>query len=521
MNLPAVAGLFLFLFQAERTPLPNFPKEKEIELRRIYAPELAAKSQESVLKLLNDAAKTKDDPATRRILLELAFKHAGELFLFREAFKAIETLDALHQEVDPIALKGKLLDEARKKSKSPEQADALATADLDLAISAFVLGKTNPSHYNAANKSAENAAKGAKLIKNKSLEDKAAGVSRYAADLSKDGAGPFPLAKFRYFILEQSDNETLNVIANGSDAKLKKIANLKLLGGEAAENFFEYGDAAYQAANDTDRSAFEKTFLQRDALESYTTALSIATGATKTKYERDPQLKKRIAELEKSAPVPFGQSGPTVDLLALIEPNLHKVAGEWQKEGPVLTGSPGPYARIQIPYEPPEEFDLILHFERKMGSTFIMGFPGRAMLALDGYGGGLTCLETVDGKKGDQNETTFKGSVLGDGKKFALTCAIRKTGIAVTLDDRKLVDWRESGNGSRCRPTGPFPTTGSSGSGVGTASFSSARSPWSPSPAKERKLANGGSRFFKNERAVDLRGVGHRHVRVVGKPRGP
>lgn len=451
-------GLTLLLPQQQKTPIPTIPKEKEAELRKTYSLELSSKTKESVAKLLEDATNTKDDPVTRFFLLDLASKHARDISDFAGAFKAIDTMDEFHSDVSPLAHKQRILEEARKRNpKVPESLEALAQGDLALAISAADPARKDGANYDIASKSAENAAKTAKTLKIKALEDKAALVSKYAVDLGKDGKNPFVQARFQYFILGQNEESVLKSLSEGSDPKLKKLSGLKLLGGKSAENYCEYGDAAFEAANDSSRPAHEKAILQREALEMYTLALSTATGAAKTKYERDPQLKKRMSDLEKTtSSVAMALPAGSVDLLALIDPKLHKVVGEWAKDGPTLTGSLAPYSRIQIPYEPPEEYDLVLHLERRRGTTFLVGFPGRAMLALDGYGGNLSCLEVVDGKRGDQNETAFKGAVLADAKKCVLSCSVRKGGIAATLDDRKLVDWK--GERSRLSMPQDWPT---------------------------------------------------------------
>ncbi len=135
--------------------------------------------------------------------------------------------------------------------------------------------------------------------------------------------------------------------------------------------------------------------------------------------------------------------GP-VDVLALLDPRADAVTGEWTSRGKSLVTPPGTYCRIQVPYELPEEFDLRLQVEKVRGSTLILGLGGRnpVMLTLDGCGGNVSGLESVDGKRVDQNETRWNGAVFRDGKKSTVAVSVRKGGISATVDDQKVVDFK-------------------------------------------------------------------------------
>ena len=145
-------------------------------------------------------------------------------------------------------------------------------------------------------------------------------------------------------------------------------------------------------------------------------------------------------------------SGPrsrTVDLLAMIDPRKDTVDGEWTVEGRVLVcAQKRPWARIQIPYTPPDEYDLVLVAERKEGVEAInIGLVRAGSLfhaVVDGFAfkGLLSGLSTIDGRYADNNETTAKGQLLSNDVASTVVCSVRKDGVKMTVDGKKIFDWK-------------------------------------------------------------------------------
>jgi len=75
------------------------------------------------------------------------------------------------------------------------------------------------------------------------------------------------------------------------------------------------------------------------------------------------------AEDQKTPPAEEKTFKPrTLDLLSVVDPDRHAVKGKgkWVKTGKTLVCEDTHFApRVQIPYEPPEEYDLILKFSQK------------------------------------------------------------------------------------------------------------------------------------------------------------
>src|SRR5688572_6944211 len=165
MRFPLVAALFFALAQDPKAPSPAVTKEKEAELRKVYARELASKEADAIDKLLKDSAETKDDPAARFQLLQFAHQKAIELFDFPAAFRISDELAKRYSDLDPIGLRSRALEDARRKKPRAEQLELLTNADLDFALLEMEMGRQNSSHYDEAARAAKNAAAGAKAIK--------------------------------------------------------------------------------------------------------------------------------------------------------------------------------------------------------------------------------------------------------------------------------------------------------------------------------------------------------------------
>jgi len=148
------------------------------------------------------------------------------------------------------------------------------------------------------------------------------------------------------------------------------------------------------------------------------------------------------------------QPGGRIDLLALVSPaELQKYPGSWRIEPGKLVCEAGPMASnapIPLP-SAPDEYDLEAVVERTSGDYGInlgMGAQGRLFyVGLDAPEPDVPArwsgLGNVDGKDvtDSQNPTRIAGPQLGNGKKHALRCQIRKGGIAAMLDDQPLFNY--------------------------------------------------------------------------------
>lgn len=142
-----------------------------------------------------------------------------------------------------------------------------------------------------------------------------------------------------------------------------------------------------------------------------------------------------------------------IDLLALIDPQAHAVRGRWRKEDGALAAGMGT-SLLQIPFAPPDEYDLSLTAEHVGGQSGIyLGVVagGRHFLVLiDGYltSGGVAGIELLDGELALRNAAQRQGLFLPRSQPFTLTYRIRKNGLTVERDGEPIFAWQ--GDYARC-----------------------------------------------------------------------
>ena len=151
----------------------------------------------------------------------------------------------------------------------------------------------------------------------------------------------------------------------------------------------------------------------------------------------------------RAPPAEAGLPPAPVDLLKRIDVKRDVLKGDWQSDagGLVAKSHPGGDAELQIPYTPPAEYDWTFErgarMERARADRRVRdGRQPESTVVLDGFGQTASGLETLDGKKGKENETTHKGQVFPVGKTVTFTLRVRKNGVAATADGQGLFDWK-------------------------------------------------------------------------------
>jgi hypothetical protein len=189
--------------------------------------------------------------------------------------------------------------------------------------------------------------------------------------------------------------------------------------------------------------------------------------ALKQILERLDRLEKRLDTLEKamksaSKPDQLGAANlAKVDLLKLINPlkPRHMVKGEWRFDDKALVSPLDEFARVQVPYAPPEEYDLRVVAERLQGDdTFVIGLPlpvGRTFINLDagpsvGYYSGLQGIDAVPLIARDEGKVS--GQVLKDGKPNTIVCKVRKQSLTLMVNGRFLVEYSGDYRRLECGP---------------------------------------------------------------------
>ena len=143
-------------------------------------------------------------------------------------------------------------------------------------------------------------------------------------------------------------------------------------------------------------------------------------------------------------------TGEPVDLLSRIDVARDTVQGQWTLEDGVLESPSAFGARIEIPYEPPAEYRMIAVVEPlDEPNALILGQRSgeSRFLTLLNFGEkekALSALENVDGKNVGANLTTVAGPLLHKGEPSQVIVTVRKTGVEVSVDGRRIIDWEGS-----------------------------------------------------------------------------
>lgn len=389
--------------------------------------------------LLQQASQSRSDPASFYVLLAQAEDLAvlaGDVDL---ALSAVEEAGRAFS-IDVPARKEAVLQ--RAAPRTPEDAKRAAAAWLKLTSEALAAGQ-----FERAEKAAGNAASLARKAKDLQTATRAEALAKESADLKGKYRG---LAQARQTLLAQPEDPAANTlvgrfecfvtgnwssglprIAKGNDAALAGIAQEELgAGGDAAK--LSVAADGWRATADKE-PAVTRLSLLRHAGELYRTAIPGLTGLSKARAE------KRLEEIDRLV-----GAAEEVDIIALIDSKLDSVRGTWNVRGTTLVSQAVDI--LEIPYVPPDEYDLRLIVERKSGTEnlsvgIVVG--GRQVAVGMDEMGNQAGLHRIDGLRAwEKNGTQYEGVLLPPNKERSLLISVRKTGVAFTVDGQKIFDWK-------------------------------------------------------------------------------
>lgn len=169
------------------------------------------------------------------------------------------------------------------------------------------------------------------------------------------------------------------------------------------------------------------------------------------KSARDSEILRSIKTLETINGKPAKEfweevdNPKTVDLLKLIKPEKHAAKGKWHFDGEALVSDTTAFASLQIPYTPGDDYVLRIVAERKRGNdSLVVGMivaRTGVMAVMDGWRTHISGLERIDGKESDNNETTTTYEFRNN-TPTEIVCSVRGNTIVVTVDGRKIIDWK-------------------------------------------------------------------------------
>ena len=188
-----------------------------------------------------------------------------------------------------------------------------------------------------------------------------------------------------------------------------------------------------------ERSSWRRKQILNRARHWLTTALPKATGVTRLR------LVKRLADLEED------ELG-VVDLLPMIDPKKDTVSGDWVFKDGALACSYGAKIRIEIPYTPPDEYDLEVTVEKRTGNgTVGLGLVRGNLpfgLWIDGQQQYGTCLSRLADI--DNLPDKFTDTLIAPSQPSEVVVSVRNGGVSVTIDGKRVIKW--TGKWSRMSP---------------------------------------------------------------------
>jgi hypothetical protein len=453
--------LTCFGAQEQRLAVPSAADQKkaEAEIRSVFKDDFAKKDRDSrrslAQKLLGQAADTKNTPASRYAVLFLARDLAAEALDIDTIFASIEQLEKLYEvgkpplsgasfTVDLNAQKIFALNGAKKFATTPADAVALSGAYLRVAEEAlkqktlddaFAAAQAAEQYARSA-KSTPGLARASQLVRElPELKREDEQFGKIVSSGSDDAAAKLVKGRYSLFVVGDEKAGIQNLL-ECSDDGLKNVAKLENARPAEAEGRFDLAEAWYALAK-KEESALQKRRYQDRARIWVEEALKVAGGIIRAKIE------KRVKELD---PQPLTTS--QVDLLKSLDPAKDGVAGTWKLENGVLISPQERFARIQIPYLPPEEYDLKIVGERKSrsgaGGLYVGLVHGERQVGAEvDSGGEMTRLLLIDGKMMESfpGVDSNKGSRFEDGRTHTMLYKIRNNRVQVLVDDKLVVDW--------------------------------------------------------------------------------
>jgi len=132
-----------------------------------------------------------------------------------------------------------------------------------------------------------------------------------------------------------------------------------------------------------------------------------------------------------------------IDLLRLVDPARDEVSGNWQVKDGTLVSDGTPFARLRLPYEPPEEYDFTIVFTRQDGNDAVTQILAKSGIhfswQLGGAGNRKFGFSAVGGLSlsATENPTTVDASV-DNGKTYTSLVQVRKDGVKAFVNGKLM-----------------------------------------------------------------------------------
>ncbi len=151
-----------------------------------------------------------------------------------------------------------------------------------------------------------------------------------------------------------------------------------------------------------------------------------------------------VEETGDEQPKPADAWKRAINLLPALDPKQDTVNGNWtvRKDGGVASDKTR-FSRIEIPYHPPEEYDLRVTFTRVSGDAdvnLVLAHAGKQFLwEMGGWDNKVFGFELIDDRPANQNGSTVSvEKALQNDKKYTVIIEVRKDSLKAFLDGKFL-----------------------------------------------------------------------------------
>ena len=431
-----------------RSPRKQLKKKALAIIRETYKDDYRASDKAALVqKLLETANESKSDATARFCILQEAERSAVEASQGGLAFEIIDLM-ASEYRILAAAMKTEIIEQASKKTRSPQQRKNVAVAALEVLDEAIA-----EDDFDVARQMGKQAMVMARPLKerelmqeivskNKEVEAAAkasADVKAAMETLQRDPSDPDASAvSGKHLCFTKGDWEKgLPLLAQSSNNTLKSLAERDIQGAATAEQQVKLGDA-WWAAHGKQRAAYwyEKAMPGLKRLE------------------RDLVAGRVLGE-------PLGKRA--VDLLAWADLDRNDPDdrwGKWERNGadvacisfpPLTDGKQDDWSTLALPVDASGSYDWLISLTRNK-----VGSPGRDEILIDFPVGLHNCglaigesgsgLGNIDGKNCYRNSTSTPKARLVDGRRYALLLRVRRVGdlatIDVLLDNQPFIHWK-------------------------------------------------------------------------------
>lgn len=134
-----------------------------------------------------------------------------------------------------------------------------------------------------------------------------------------------------------------------------------------------------------------------------------------------------------------------INLLSMVSLPQDVVSGQWVRGAGTLNSDVGQIAKIQIPFEPPPEYDSRMVFTCVAGSgqaSQLLSHGGKSFgFVVGAMNGSMVGIDSIDGKGVSENPTCLRVKT-ELGRKYTTIVQVRNDGIRAFLDNKLVAEWK-------------------------------------------------------------------------------